>query len=108
MSVQNEVYSALVSVLNATFPDKRELPNPYDVILNPSLFLADGYGVAISTALPTNRFATCELRAFARNYVVILTKQIHCKENDLENLRAIENSLYVDQFSMINASKTVG
>ena len=97
-----DVYNDLLAVLSTAFPSKTQLPNPYDVADNNCRFLTDGYGIAISGGVSTERFSTCTKKSILRTYTVWLTRQITTTENNINALRAIEILMYEDQLTLIN------
>ena len=99
----NDVYDDLISVCQTAFVGKFQLPNPYDIADNNSLWLKDGWGLAITGGTSTERFSTCDKKSILRNYTLWLTRQITTTEHKGDSLRTIEKDLYEDQFTFINA-----
>lgn len=100
MSKISEIYVALESAIESIIPDYKKIPNPYDASGTANVILRQGYGISAGPALNTERLLGCEM-SIARDFGVVLTKQIAKTDHDADGRTSQEKALFEDQYSLI-------
>lgn len=76
----SSVYDAIVSELEAIYPNKTRIPYPYSLTDNNARFLIDGYGFTIGPA-SFEQFEFCNFMT-SREVTVVITKEIFRTDSD--------------------------
>ena len=76
----SSVYDAIVSELEALYPNKTRIPYPYSLTDNNARFLIDGYGFTIGSA-NFEQFEFCNFMT-SREVTVVITKEIFRTDSD--------------------------
>lgn len=105
MSIASTAYDNLLSRLATLFPavdGYKRLNNPYEPEQNPSIILAQGYGLAVGPGVQSNRQLS-SIVTTSRTFSVVLTRAADATEHDdtrqddrakelLEDAREVVNS----------------
>lgn len=102
MSKITDIYDAWVTLVTAELPDYRRLPNPYEASANANVILNKGYGIVAGAGSNTERKLGCKL-SIARDFGIILTKQIAKTDHDTSGRANQEKALFEDQYTLIKA-----
>ena len=94
------LYNNMVTRIEALFPNKHRLTNPYAVELNGHIFLKDGWGLAVSSGENTNRQLSCTM-SINRTMIVTLTNELLATELDPVTKAVMEKTLLEDHFTLI-------
>lgn len=97
-----DVYDAIVSIIEGQLTGYRRIPNPYFLDLNSHLLLQKGFGIRVDSARDAERTVSCQI-FWERLFVIILTKQITTTENDIDKKELLEKSLLVDHDTLVKA-----
>lgn len=76
----SSVYDAIVSELEALYPNKTRIPYPYSLTDNNARFLIDGYGFTIGPA-SFEQFEFCNFMT-SREVTVVITREIFRTDSD--------------------------
>lgn len=102
MTKVSDVYDKLETIINNTLSDYAELPNPYTLEFNTSLFLKKGYGLAFGGGRNTNR-SVCQLISTARIFSILLVNLVTTTANNAVQREAIDKALLEDSFKIVKA-----
>ena len=102
MTKISQIYAALETVIETELPTYRKIPNPYDSSANANVILRQGYGIVAGAGSNTNRVLGCEM-SIARDFGVILTKQIAKTEHDADGRTNQEKALFEDQYLLVKS-----
>ena len=98
MSNFTTVYDQIITTLGTLFPDKREIPNPDNLLDNVDSELCDGYGVVIGPAIPQN-FDYNEFMEL-RDITIIFTEEVARLEGDESQFKTIKKNLIEDTVTL--------
>lgn len=102
MSKVSDIYNALNTLVSTTLTSYKKLPNPYVASENANVILNKGYGIAIGAGTNTERLLGCKL-SIARDFGVVLTKQIAKTDHDVAGRATQEKAIFEDQYLIIKA-----
>lgn len=97
-----DIYDALVTVIDATLADYVRFPNPYVINENTFLHMKSGYGIAIGPGRDTERLVGCQL-SWERAFTVILVKQMTATQNNTDKRVLIEKEIIADHDALRKA-----
>jgi hypothetical protein len=95
MSKIEDIYGAVVDVIEDNLTGYIRLPNPYAVEANTYLHLRKGFGVALGPGTDTERYTGC-LVTWQRVFTIILVNQITTTPNNTAEREIIEKDLLDD------------
>lgn len=98
MSNFTTVYDQIITTLETLFSDKKELPNPDNLLDNPDPELADGFGVIIGPALHAD-FDYTEFYE-NRDITIIFTESVVRLEGDEVNFKTIKKNIIEDTVTL--------
>lgn len=98
------IYDRIFVALEAAFPDRKELINPYIITDNNNLYLKSGYGVELGPMAKSEAFNRVQ-RQFQRNVSISLTEKIASTDKDTLVRRSKEKELISDQLTLITTLK---
>lgn len=101
MSKATDVYTALLTRLQAVFPTYNRLTNPYSPDQNSKLILEKAYGIQVGGGVNTNRNVGCKL-SVNRSFVVVLTQKFYSLELDRSGKQTGEFALLEAQKLLID------
>lgn len=110
MTKLTDTFDALRTTVAATLTSLNELPNPYVIENNASVFLKAGFGVSYSDGSNSNRIMTGGYDGI-HAFTVTLTRQVTSTENDIDGFVSIQNQIYTDADTLIKeirANPTLG
>lgn len=81
------------------FNDKKELRNSYDLLDNPQIILKDAWGLTVETSVGAPLPVFNE-HSEARNFGIIVTKQIFRLENDATTIHTATKGLLEDMVTV--------
>lgn len=97
-----DIAAALDTLIVATLTTANKLPNPYEIESNPSILLADGYGLGFSSAVNTRReIGPC--LSIERDFVVMLVSEVAKTEFDAAGVQTQAIALLEKEMSLIKA-----
>lgn len=99
-TTHREVHAAVVARVATLLPDHARLPNPYELSLNNTQFLRQGWGVGITpSAENTDRFS-CTKKSYRVRYRLAITRKMDALAQDAET-RSEADLLLLDDFETI-------
>jgi len=100
----NGIYDSIFTIIEATFPNKMELINPYVIEDNNELFLKEGYGIELGSVVLSDAFARVQ-RQFQRNISISFTKQVIATDKKAAPRIVAEKLLFTEELQLITALK---
>lgn len=97
MSNVSLVYDGLLTKLNALFPAKSRIPNPYSLEQNIDNFLVDGFGLKVGPESPSE-FVEYNSFTLARQFSVVLTSEMVSTASDTDVQDDISTNLLEDVY----------
>lgn len=101
MSKATDIYTALLTRLQALYPTYNRMTNPYAPDQNSKLILEKAYGIQIGGGTNTNRKLSCKL-SVNRTFVIVLTQKFYSLELDRSGKQAGELALMEAQKLLID------
>jgi hypothetical protein len=105
MSRISSIHDAMITRLDALFPNHRRLPDAYQVDRNPSRFLDQGYAVTIGAASNRGGLLSQQMQV-TREMSVVLTRKSVSLESDAAKYAADQLTLMEDQLLLIKDMET--
>jgi len=102
MSKVSTIYDNFVSLISTTLTDFTQLPNAYEAVENPSLFLRKGFGLAIGPASNTGRLLG-QTVTIAREFNLLLIQEVLTTTTNTSSRTAMEKTLMENLFKIIDA-----
>lgn len=90
-----QIYDAIVDIIEAQLPSHKRLPNPYEITENAFLRLDLGFGVSIGPGVDTQRYTGC-LISWQRSFPITLVRRMATTENNIDLREKIEKDLLID------------
>lgn len=94
MSEISDVYDAIISKMEALFPAKSRLPNPYSLTDNPDRCLKDSWGIAVSNG-SRQELTFCHLQ-LERIFTIIITRETFILDSKTDGFDSSVKSLLED------------
>ena len=98
MSLSNIIDTIHIEMDTLFSATKTVIPNPYSLEDNPSVYIKDGYGLAINDESTALGGALKDDNA-VRTFTFILTKEVFRLENDVSIMRSASKTILEDQRS---------
>lgn len=90
------VYGKITDLIEATLPNHKRLPNPYDIGSNTFLHMIDqAFGLAVDPGTNTERYQGC-LASWEQTYSIVLIRRVVTTENNTDARETIELNLLSD------------
>ncbi len=103
---QNKIADYLVEKIQALFPEKKQLFNPYTIENNNELYLLNGFGVGFGAMLEQNSVTGCI--NINQDFIIPLSKKFYALENAAEKRQDFEKDLMDEAMTLIkNISRDV-
>lgn len=108
MTVFDDAYDALHSVITTLFPDRKELIEPSLPELNDELH-EKCFGIIVGPTFNTNRFVGCDY-SVSTDFIVVLTQRAYAGDirtnKNFEEKRNKTKQLFSDRLNLIKAVET--
>lgn len=98
MSKISTVYDAILTELQALYPDKTRIPYPYSLPDNNVRFLSSGYGVIVGPAA-FEQFEFCDFMT-TRDVTVVVTREAFRTDSDYGVIDDITKNLLEDIYKV--------
>ena len=103
MSTISDIYDQIYVLLDAVFPNKMELVNPYELTDNNEQILIDGYGVAWELGTDSDQIVK-QIRAIDREFFFVSVRAYFSTDLNTTPKKTTEKLLFEDQ---LTAMKTL-
>lgn len=101
MSKISTVYSAIIDKIEALYPLKGRLHNPYELLDNPEICRKDAWGLRVETA-DREDIEFCNL-SLNRTFTIVFVRQFITLGNKEDGFDAITASILEDQQTFVGA-----
>lgn len=97
-----EIYDAVIDLIEATLPTARRFPNPYQMEVNALGRTVKAFGVVVGHGVNTERYVGC-LVSWQRTFTIRLLSKIVTTENNITKRETIEKNILVDHDALMRA-----
>ena len=98
------IHTQLYSIITTTFPNKKELSDPYNLENNDVFSKTLGFGIAFGNA--SVEFRGGNTKEITRIVNISFTKKVYDLNKGSESRKTVEKDLVEDQYTLVEAFKS--